>query len=167
MWFFRNLSQLFSNSKLHSKTWICFEKNVINVMFDFFFSQGCAILVSLFSTVCFPEYKGWYQMLFYLVLYLSRQVSSLTSVKIFQGEQLVLIKLVILESSLFFFLFFFFFEYLKTSEICVFGNQVSSKNSRFSLRILTGKKHPKIKFQCLRKIRIWTFGSLVHQTNSF
>ena len=35
------------------------------------------------------------------------------------------------------------------------------------LRILTGKKHPKIKFQRLRKIRISTFGSLVHQINSF
>ena len=36
-----------------------------------------------------------------------------------------------------------------------------------ALRILTGKKHPKIKFQRLQKIRIWTFGSLVHQINSF
>ena len=35
------------------------------------------------------------------------------------------------------------------------------------LRILTGKKHPKIKLQRLRKIRIWTFGLLVHQINSF
>ena len=35
------------------------------------------------------------------------------------------------------------------------------------LRILTGKKHPKIKLQRLRKIRILTFGSLVHQINSF
>ena len=35
------------------------------------------------------------------------------------------------------------------------------------LRILIGKKHPKIKLQRLRKIRIWTFGSLVHQINSF
>ena len=35
------------------------------------------------------------------------------------------------------------------------------------LRILTGKKHPKIKLQRLRKIRTWTFGSLVHQINSF
>ena len=35
------------------------------------------------------------------------------------------------------------------------------------LRILTGKKHPKIKLQQLRKIRIWKFGSLVHQINSF
>ena len=35
------------------------------------------------------------------------------------------------------------------------------------LRILTGKKHPKTKFQRLRKIRIWTFMSLVHQINSF
>ena len=35
------------------------------------------------------------------------------------------------------------------------------------LRILTGKKHPKIKLQHLRKIWIWTFGSLVHQINFF
>ena len=35
------------------------------------------------------------------------------------------------------------------------------------LRILTGKNHPKIKLQRLRKIRIWTFGLLVHQINSF
>ena len=35
------------------------------------------------------------------------------------------------------------------------------------LRIPTGKKHPKIKLQCLRKIRILTFGSLVHEINSF
>ena len=35
------------------------------------------------------------------------------------------------------------------------------------LRILTGKKHPKIKLQRLRKIQILTFGSLVHQINSF
>ena len=33
--------------------------------------------------------------------------------------------------------------------------------------ILTGKKHPKIKLQRWRKIRILTFGSLVHQINSF
>ena len=36
-----------------------------------------------------------------------------------------------------------------------------------SLRILTGKKHPKIKLQRLGKKRIWTFGSLVHQINFF
>ena len=37
-----------------------------------------------------------------------------------------------------------------------------------SLRILTGKKHPKIKLQReIRKIRILTFGSLVQQINSF
>ena len=35
------------------------------------------------------------------------------------------------------------------------------------LEILTGKKHPKIKLQCLRKIQMWTFRSLVHQINSF
>ena len=33
-------------------------------------------------------------------------------------------------------------------------------------RILTGKKHPKIKLQRLQKIRIWTFGSLAQQINS-
>ena len=37
----------------------------------------------------------------------------------------------------------------------------------FVLRILTGKKHPKIKLQHLKNIRIWTFESLVHQGNSF
>ena len=37
----------------------------------------------------------------------------------------------------------------------------------FVLRILTGKKHPKIKLQRLRKIRTWTFGSLMHQINPF
>ena len=41
------------------------------------------------------------------------------------------------------------------------------KRTTTELRILTGKKHPKIKLQHLRKIRIWTFGSLVHQINSF
>ena len=35
------------------------------------------------------------------------------------------------------------------------------------LRILTGKKHPKIKLQRSRKIRVWTFGSLLHHINSF
>ena len=35
------------------------------------------------------------------------------------------------------------------------------------LRILTGKKHSKIKLQRLPKIRIWTFGSLVYQINTF
>ena len=35
------------------------------------------------------------------------------------------------------------------------------------LRILTWKKHPKIKLQRLRKIQMLTFGSLVHQINSF
>ena len=38
---------------------------------------------------------------------------------------------------------------------------------KYTLRILTGKKHCKIKFQRLWKIQIWTFGSLVHQINSF
>ena len=37
----------------------------------------------------------------------------------------------------------------------------------FSFRILTGKKHLKLKLKCLRKIRIWTFRLLVHQINSF
>ena len=34
------------------------------------------------------------------------------------------------------------------------------------IRILTGKNNPQIKFQRLQKVRIWTFGSLVHQNNS-
>ena len=37
----------------------------------------------------------------------------------------------------------------------------------FILRILTGKKRPTFKLQRLRKIRILTFGSLVHQINFF
>ena len=41
------------------------------------------------------------------------------------------------------------------------------ERTRKSLRILTGKKHPKIQLQSLRKIQILTFGSLVHQINSF
>ena len=36
-----------------------------------------------------------------------------------------------------------------------------------NVRILAGKKHRKIKLQRLQKIRIWIFGSLVHQINSF
>ena len=36
----------------------------------------------------------------------------------------------------------------------------------FRLRVLTGKKHLKIKLQRLWKIQILTFGSLVHQINS-
>ena len=39
---------------------------------------------------------------------------------------------------------------------------LGDSNEMFRLRILTGKKHPKIKLLRLRKIRIWTFGSLVH-----
>ena len=35
-----------------------------------------------------------------------------------------------------------------------------------ALRILTGKKHRQIKLQRLQKVRIWTFGWLVHQINS-
>ena len=36
----------------------------------------------------------------------------------------------------------------------------------WALRILTGKKHRQIKLQRLRKVRIWAFGSLLHQINS-
>ena len=39
--------------------------------------------------------------------------------------------------------------------------------NNFTSRILTGNKHPKIKLEHLRKIQIWTFGSLVHQIDSF
>ena len=37
----------------------------------------------------------------------------------------------------------------------------------WELRKVRGKKHPNIKPQRVQKIRIWTFGSLVHQINSF
>ena len=47
------------------------------------------------------------------------------------------------------------------------ANKILMLATRTELWILTGKKHPKIKLQCLRKIRILTFGSLVHQINSF
>ena len=46
-------------------------------------------------------------------------------------------------------------------------NTQSKTQCEINLRILTGKKQPKIKLQRLQKIRIWTFGSLVHQINSF
>ena len=41
-------------------------------------------------------------------------------------------------------------------------SKLSKSRLLISLRILTGKKHPKIKLQRLQDIRIWTFGSLVH-----
>ena len=48
------------------------------------------------------------------------------------------------------------------------GAQVNKmQRIKTRLRILTGKKHPKIKLQRLQKIRILTFGSLVHQINTF
>ena len=39
-----------------------------------------------------------------------------------------------------------------------------TRSVKVILRIFTGKKRPKIR---LRKIQIWTFGSLVHQITSF
>ena len=50
------------------------------------------------------------------------------------------------------------------------GNTCENKKKKQGvpvLRILKGKKHPKIKLQRLRKVRTWAFGSLVHQINSF
>ena len=44
--------------------------------------------------------------------------------------------------------------------------EFGSKNLEL-LRVITGKKHPKIKLQPLRKIRILAFESLVHQINFF
>ena len=38
-------------------------------------------------------------------------------------------------------------------------------NSFFRLKILTGKKHHQIKLQRLQKVRIWAFGSSVHEIN--
>ena len=52
-----------------------------------------------------------------------------------------------------------YFEwFLELIQVCFWSHE--------DLKILTGKKHPKIKLQRSRKIRIWTFGSLVHQINS-
>ena len=48
-----------------------------------------------------------------------------------------------------------------------FSEKLLSITFDCKLRILTEKKHPKIKLQRLRKIRICKFGSLVRQINSF
>ena len=59
-----------------------------------------------------------------------------------------------------------FMATLETIELLTFWYIIAAHHIA-QLRILTGKKHPKIKLQRLRKIRIWTFGSLVHEINSF
>ena len=46
-------------------------------------------------------------------------------------------------------------------------NSLAHRRNAASLWMLTGKKHPKIKLQQLRKIRMLLFGSLVHQINCF
>ena len=46
------------------------------------------------------------------------------------------------------------------STFVLFG---SFRKIKSALRILTGKKHPKIKLQRLQKIQMLAFGSLVHQ----
>ena len=55
----------------------------------------------------------------------------------------------------------------KKTKICWLKVNILSVQICVELRILTGKKRPKIKLQHLRKIRIWTFLSLVHGINSF
>ena len=62
--------------------------------------------------------------------------------------------------------------YLVKISLCLYTNRlfwnILYNFVKFShLRILTGEKHPKIKLKRLRKIWILTFGSLVHQINSF
>ena len=52
-------------------------------------------------------------------------------------------------------------------ETCIYLDRSEQIDISPELRILTGKEHPKIKLQRVRKIRIWTFGSLVHQIKSF
>ena len=42
---------------------------------------------------------------------------------------------------------------------------ISYISEQYLFRILTGKKHHQTKLQCLQKIRIRVFGSLVHQIN--
>ena len=57
----------------------------------------------------------------------------------------------------------FIIKQQENSPVIFIGTVISKRY----LRILTRKKHPKIKLQRLRKIQIWTFGSLVHKINSF
>ena len=52
-------------------------------------------------------------------------------------------------------------------DVISFSQTFFMKLWRKYVRILTRKMHPKIKLQRLRKIRIWTFASLVHQIKSF
>ena len=52
-------------------------------------------------------------------------------------------------------------------DVISFSQTFFMKLWRKYVRILTRKMHPKIKLQRSRKIRIWTFGSLVHQIKSF
>ena len=57
---------------------------------------------------------------------------------------------------------------LKSSKMTSEKGLFTIIESRFDsglIRILAGKKHTKIKLQRLRKIRISTFGLLVHQIN--
>ena len=65
--------------------------------------------------------------------------------------------------------FLTFSYYKETYDVSISQmKKLFSKNpALLGLRILTGKKHPKIKLQRLRKIRIWTSGLLVHQIKSF
>ena len=59
-------------------------------------------------------------------------------------------------------------EFIKTKGNSIFGvSDIYCIKLLTRLGILTGKKHPKIKLQRLRKKRIWTFWSLIHQINSF
>ena len=46
-------------------------------------------------------------------------------------------------------------------------SETSSQCDKSWLRLLTGKKHPKLKLQHSQKIQRQTFWSLVHQINSF
>ena len=67
--------------------------------------------------------------------------------------------------------FFILFENVEGNSVDFFLTEHWSakkklKSPASSLRILTEKNYPQIKFQRLRKIGIWTFGSLVHQSNS-
>ena len=52
--------------------------------------------------------------------------------------------------------------------ICIVGVTCFRSHLSLHLRtILTGKNHRAIKLQRLRKVRIWAFGSLVHQIKSW
>ena len=59
----------------------------------------------------------------------------------------------------------YFSSYVYLKDIYWYLKRIGQIQFVSELRILTGKKHPQIKLQRFRKLWIWTFGWLLHQTN--